>query len=54
MTTQQWRAYMLEHHGGWRNWALRTVASNWRVRLRLPRLTAKARACGLIVDEPNQ
>lgn len=34
-----------------KQWALESVALNWRIRKRLPRLTALARKLGLITDE---
>lgn len=50
--TKEWRQWVKDHHGSWRNWALDKVANNPRIRKRLPRITAKAKLLkGITSDE---
>ncbi|MNE84145.1 hypothetical protein D3C80_1810180 [compost metagenome] len=45
------RQHYIDTYGSVLNWALDRVVNNWRIRKRLPRLTAKAKALGLIEEE---
>lgn len=50
MNTEEWRAYVLEYYGGWRQYGLARVTVNWRIRKRLPALTRKAKELGMIKE----
>lgn len=47
-TVEKRRAYYIQNFGSVRLWAFQAVANNWRIRKRLPRLTAKAVELGLL------
>ncbi|AND75160.1 hypothetical protein pf16_237 [Pseudomonas phage pf16] len=47
-TVEERRAWYIEQFGSVRHWALYCVTANWRIRKRLPRLTARAKQLGVI------
>lgn len=48
MNREEWLKWVKAEFGSWRYWATLKVATNWRIRKRLPLITAKARKDGLI------
>lgn len=53
-TVESRRTWYIENFGSVRQWALESVTGNWRIRKRLPRLTALARKKGMINDSRGE